>query len=178
MYWGQHRDASGIASDSTLTLTHLEQGIYWAQIEFLVTSAGSGTQLRADATVLWYPPRTTAEYISSARFHAVTVTATVLKPRLHTITRTLTSAAPIAQLANLLNQAHAMPAGMTFECPAEQPSYELAFETAPGAHPSLLALDSGCGNIGITVNGKVQPPLMPDFASTAAKLLGLRSVAG
>jgi hypothetical protein len=173
MSWGWFGGASGIAEDSTLTLTHPEQGIYDAQVEFQVTSAGTGSELRADATVVWYAHRSAAEYVTPGRFRAVTVTATILSPRLHTVTRTFTAPAVMAQLASALNQAYALPAGIVFHCPAEMVSYELAFRTAPGAHPDLAAIDSGCASVGVTVNGKSQPPLLARFASTAAKLLGL-----
>jgi hypothetical protein len=165
--------AVGIAVGSTLTVQRPGPGIYQAQVEFEVASAGSGAQLRADSIVLWYPNRSAAEYLPTARYHAVTVTATIVIPRLHTVTRTFTSAAVIARLASTLNQAHATPAGMVFHCPQEIASFELAFRTTPGARPGLIANDSGCVSVGVTVNGTPQPALMTSFAGAAAQLLGV-----
>jgi hypothetical protein len=127
--------------------------------------------------------RSAAEYVSPARYHAVTVTATILRyPRSQNVTQRFTSAVVITELADTLNGAPAMqpgpgPVGWQIHCPAEGAGsvrYALTFETAPGALLSLQAFDHMCGGVAVAVWGKYQPPLSTSFAATAAKLLGLR----
>jgi hypothetical protein len=176
--WGSYSVSSaGYAVTSALTPVRLAPGIYEEQIGFATAPAGSGAELRASVLVTWYPPRSAAEYVSPARYHSVTVSATLLDPELHTVSRTFTSAAVIAQLAGPLNQANAMPAGLSFLCPREDSILEVAFATAPGARPDVVVRGPGigCGGATITVDGRSQPPLLSGFAVTAASLLGLRT---
>jgi len=56
-------------------------GIYSAQLVVTMAPAASGgSLLRADAEVIWYPPRTAAEYIDPARYHVLTVTVKADQP--------------------------------------------------------------------------------------------------
>jgi hypothetical protein len=122
------------------------------------------------------PGRSAAEYIWPARYRAVTVSATAATSGRTAASKAFTSAVVIAELARVLNRAHAMPAGTTPFCPRPGRSYELAFATRPGAQPRLIAQDFGCGVV-VTVDGKVQPYLATSLAGLVTHLLGQGSQA-
>lgn len=44
-------------------------------------------------------------------------------------------------------------------CPMIAVTYTLAFQTSATAKPGLVIDASGCGSVGITVNGRTQPAL-------------------
>ncbi len=144
-------------------------GIYSAQLVLTMVRAGSGgSLLRADAQVIWYPPRTAAEYIDPARYHVLTVTVTVSGRSQRVITRVVTSRAVIGQLATALNRSQAEPA-LTLNCPLIFADYRLAFAVARNRRPAVVvsATRWPCGGTGIAVGGQAQPPLADNGAVVA-----------
>lgn len=157
----------------------LPAGVSSAVLSMSVVSAGNGvSKLRADAQVIWYPPRSAAEHIP-AGMHAVTITASTFLPRPGTITRTFTSPAVVARLAGMLNGAHASDLGLV-PCPLAVGSYRLAFATSPRAAPYLVATDPGCPGIAVSVAGRAQPSLQVPAAlqTTLATLMPVHGLPG
>jgi hypothetical protein len=168
---GQYGNSRGVTE---MNVTYLDQqvpdGIAGAQVVVSVVPASSGgSLLRADAQVIWYPPRTAAEYIDPARYHVLSITVTIWGRRMHTVRKVVTSQAFIARLAQALNRMQAEPLGTT-GCPAIFAEYQLAFSVSRHSPPVVVvsANDAGCGGAGITVNGRQQPPLTDDGARIAA----------
>jgi hypothetical protein len=144
-------------------------GIAGAELVVTVVPASSGgSLLRADAQVIWYPPRTAAEYIDPARYHAVSITVTIYGRKPHTVHKVVTSQAFIARLAELLDRLQAEPLGPV-SCPAIFAEYRLAFSLSRQSRPAVVVTsnETGCGGSGITVNGQQQPPLA-DHGAVAA----------
>jgi hypothetical protein len=144
-------------------------GIYEAQLVLTVVPAGSGrSRLRADAQVIWYPPRTAAEYIDPARYHVLTVTVTVSGVRPHTVHAVVTSQALITQLAASLDRSQAEP-DVAIACPADFADYQLAFSVSRHSHPVVVVRSnqSGCGGSQVTVDGRQQPSLTDGGAVAA-----------
>jgi len=139
-----------------------------------VVPDGRGSLLRADAQVIWFPPRSVAEYVRAARLHAVTITGASLNPIPRQVSRTITAPAVIAELASLLNGEHA--AGQQLaSCPLIQASYGFAFRAAAGLPPVLVVSTSGCLLDSVTAGGRAQPALWdPGNALLAAgsRLIG------
>ncbi len=173
---GNGGTASGGGPDgSTMQgVTYLAQsvpaGIAGAQVVLTVVPASSGRSLlRADAQVIWYPPRTAAEYIDPARYHVLSITVQIWGRRPHTVYKVVTSQAFIARLAEALDRMQAEPLG-TVSCPAIFAEYQLAFSVSRTSRPVVVvsANNAGCPGAGITVNGQQQPPLTDDGAEVAA----------
>jgi hypothetical protein len=148
-------------------------GVNQAILTMTVAPSGTGTLLRADVQVIWYPPRSAAEYVP-AGMRAVTITASyasLAAPR--TVSKTFTSAALIGRLAAMLNGAYASPGGET-NCPMERVSYKLAFAPSRTAAPYLVATVGGCGFVAVTVAGHQQPALQEPAALSPAlsRLIG------
>jgi hypothetical protein len=144
-------------------------GIYSAQLVLTMVPAGSGgSLLRADAQVIWYPPRTAAEYIDPARYRVLTVTVTVSGRSQQVITRVVTSRTVIGQLARALNRSQAEPA-LNLNCPLIFADYRLAFAVSRHRRPVVVvsATRWPCGGTGITVGGQPQPPLADNGAVVA-----------
>ncbi|MGH3158176.1 MAG: hypothetical protein ACRDNF_16585 [Streptosporangiaceae bacterium] len=173
-YWDGHAPAgmesngSGQSTDrGTVTqefvaynLKHLPAGVYTASLGMSVVPGGpDASVIRADVQVIWYPPRTTAEYIP-ASLHAVTITASELTPSSHSATTTITSPSVVSRLAAMLNGAYATPQGAAFSCPLESLTYRLAFASSAGANPYLVASATSCEGLQITVGGHQQPTLV------------------
>ncbi|MHB1874842.1 MAG: hypothetical protein ACYCPF_08320 [Streptosporangiaceae bacterium] len=154
-----------------------------SQDQLLVTLRADphgGTIIRADATAIWYPWRTAAEYLRPSAYRSVTVTVTfpnTTSPNKSiTRRRTSTSRAVIARLAAVLNGLHAA-AGFMSSCPAFLPQYRLTFTPAAGGHPVVVA-PVGCTGDQVTVAGRKQP-VLSDVSSmklfpVLARLLGVR----
>jgi len=148
---------------------HLPREIAHANLEVVIIPHGSGSLMRAEVQVVWYPPRSAAEDIHPSRYRSVTVT--VPKPSDasgDTVTRTFTSRAVITQLAALLNQLPGM-LPTAFNCPAMRvgarppPSpYRLVFTPRSRQWPTIAAAPVGCFQGGIVVGKHKQPPL--DFS--------------
>jgi hypothetical protein len=162
---GSESGPGGALQDVTFVDQRLPAGIASVQVVLSVVPAaasfsGGGSVLRADAQVIWYPPRTAAEYIDPARYHAVTITVSIWGRHPHTVHQVVTSRAFIARLAGALDRMRAEPLE-SIACPAIFAEYRLAFSVSPGTRPVVVvsANQPGCGGAGITVNGRQQPPL-------------------
>jgi hypothetical protein len=149
---------------------HLPRGIAQANLEVVIIPHGSNSLIRAEVQVVWYPPRSAAEYIHPDRYRSVTVTVPQQSDTSGdaTVTRTFTSQAVIAQLAALLNRLPGMlPIGLS--CPPETrpltrvPSpYRVVFTTRSRRWPTIAAAPVGCWDGGIVVGKRKQPAL--DFS--------------
>ncbi len=155
-------------------LRRLPAGVSTATLSMSVAPAGKDvSQFRADVQVIWYPPRSAAEYIP-AGMHAVTVTASYVNPKPGSVTRTFTSPATAGRLAALLNGAPASTGGAVM-CPMIWVTYRLAFAASPRAAPYLVATDGGCGIVRVTALGHAQPALQQP-AGLDTMLAGLMHV--
>lgn len=151
-------------------------GVYDARLVLTIAPASSGGSLvRADAQVIWFPPRTAAEYIDPARYHVLVIAVTILNPRSHTIDRVVTSQAAITQLAEALNRSQVQPVEPF--CPLIFATYRLAFAVSLHGRPVVVISASRwpCGGAKITAGGREQPPLQDadTVVATADRLLGV-----
>jgi hypothetical protein len=173
--FGQARSGGQIYSEiTTFFLRPVPAGIQSAQLALEIAPAGRNlSTLRADGEVIWYPPRSAAEYLVPARFRAVTVAAGSFSRTPHTVRRTFTSPSVIARLARFFNSLPATPGGLT-GCPMVTATYAVTFRFSAGARPLLTASVNGCGTVGIVVNGQTQPALAdPTGLITRAVLAAL-----
>jgi hypothetical protein len=144
---------------TTFALRPVPAGVQSAQLTLEIAPAGQHrSTLRADGEVIWYPPRSTAEYLVPSRFGVVTVAAGLLNPKPHVVRRNYTSPSVIARLARFLNSLQATPGGL-MGCPMVSATYSVTFRYPAGARPYLTASVNGCGTVGIIVNGLTQPAL-------------------
>jgi hypothetical protein len=159
---GQSGNPGGVTEmDVTYLDQHVPGGIAGAQVVLSVVPAGSGRSLlRADAQIIWYPPRTAAEYIPPARYHVLSITVTISGRKPHTVHKTVTSQAFIARLAELLDRLPAEPLG-TVACPAIWAEYQVAFSVSRHSRPVVVISfnQADCVGTGITVDGRTQPAL-------------------
>jgi hypothetical protein len=153
------------------------------QSQLLVTLRADphgGTVIRTDATAIWYPWRTAAEYLRPSAYRSVTVTATfpnTTSPAMSLIRRrTFTSRAVIARLAAVLNGLHAA-AGYLPSCPFFLPQYRLTFTPDPDRAP-MVVTPVGCTGDQLTAVGRKQPTLSDPSSMrlfpVIARLLGVR----
>lgn len=135
-------------------------GIYMAQLALSVAPASGRSIVRADAQVIWYPPRSAAEYIDPARYHALTITVTAYGTRPRTRSMIVTSRAAIADIAAALNRSPVVPV-QEANCPALVADYRLAFAVTQQGRPAVVvyATRQPCVGVRIVVGGRVQPPL-------------------
>ncbi len=164
-------------AEVSYTARRVPAGIYSAQLVLTAVPAASGGSLvRADAQVIWYPPRTTAEYIDPERYHAVTITITIVSPRQRTIRRVVTSQAVIRQLAGALDRSPADPVTSS-GCAMIFATYRLAFALSPHGPATMVASATRwpCGGVRVSAAGRIQPPLEDAGAVVAAadRLLGV-----
>ncbi len=147
---------------------HLPARIAQASLAVVIIPRGSSSLIRAEVQVVWYPPRSAAEYIHPGRYRSVTVT--VPEPSdasgHATVTRTFISRAAITQLAALLNRLPGM-LPIAFSCQAMRaglpPSpYRLVFTPRSRQWPTIAAAPVGCFQGGIVVGKHRQPAL--DFS--------------
>lgn len=98
---------------------HLPRGIAHVSLAVVIIPHGSSSLIRAEVQVVWYPPRSAAEYIRPGRYRSVTVTVPALSDARGnaTVTRAFTSRSVITQLAALLNRLPGM-LPTAFSCPA------------------------------------------------------------
>jgi hypothetical protein len=175
---GKGGGPSGVTiMDVGYTPRSVPAGIYAAQLVVTVVPAGSGGSLaRADAQVIWFPPRTAAEYIDPARYHVLAITATIYGRRLQTLHKVVTSQAVITRLAEALNRSPVQPV-QTISCPLIFAYYRLAFAVSRHAGPVvvIMATQSPCEGAQIRVSGRLQPPLQDAGAvvTTADQALGV-----
>jgi hypothetical protein len=81
-----------------------------------------------------------------------------------------------AALPGCSNALNAAPSFAGRSCLAVFASYRLAFATAPGARPALIATTAICGSVTVVVRGTAQPPLDDQdgvLSRAAASLLGV-----
>lgn len=157
---GQSSDRGVVTQESTgYGLERLPTGVNAAMLSMSVAPAGQDTSvIRADVQVIWYPPRSAAEYIPPGK-GAVTITASASGSRPSTVTKTITTRSAVQRLAAMLNGAYAVPRGSALSCPLERVTYRLAFAKSAGAAPFLVATDTTCPGVTITVGGHQQPAL-------------------
>lgn len=156
----------------------LPAGISSAELgSAVVPTADGGSLLRADSAVTWYPPRSAAEWIDPARYREVVVSITIYNPRVHTVTRAITTGRAIARLAGLADGLHAAPYQPP-SCPAILASYRITLVPAARPAPVVVVTPSGCMTVGVTVAGAAQPPLWGDtgLIGAAMRLLHVKSV--
>lgn len=162
--------SNGVTSqDVGYAVRSVPAGVYAAQLVLTLTPAATGgSLLRADAQVIWYPPRTAAEYIDPTRFRVLSIAITTLNPRLHTIDRLVTSPAAIAQLAEALDRSQVNPV-KTISCPAIFATYRLAFAVSRPSAPAVVVTASRwpCEGAQVSVGAQKQPPLQ-DAATVVA----------
>jgi len=168
----------GTMQDVAYLARSVPAGIAGAQLVLTITPARSGgSLLRADAQVIWYPPRTAAEYIDPVRYHALIIDVTIYGGRkLRTVHAVVTSRAVIARIAEALDRSQAEPTA-AIVCPSDAATYQLAFSVSKQGRPvvTVWSAQSGCGGSGITVNGHAQPSLA-DYGTVATlvdRALGL-----
>jgi hypothetical protein len=157
-------------------------GIYQARLALTVAPASTGGSIvRADAQVIWFPPRTAAEYIDPSRYHVLRITVTVLNPRLRTISKVITSQAVIARLADALNQSPVQPVAPP-SCPVIFATYRVEFAVSAHSRPAIVISASrwGCGGAYVSAGGHRQPPLQDAevVVATADRLLGINPQPG
>lgn len=149
---------------------HLPRGIAHASLAIAIIPRGSGSLIRAEVQVVWYPLRSGAEYIRPGRYRSVTVTVPAASgaSRGATVTRAFTSRAVIAEFASLLNRLPGM-LPTAFSCPpmavapTRVPSpYRVAFTPRSHRWPSIVTAPVGCWDGGIVVGKHRQPAL--DFS--------------
>jgi hypothetical protein len=165
------------AQDVSFGLRSLPAGIDDAQlVATLVPGRRAGSLLRVDAQVIWFPPRSRAEYLDPPAYRGVTVTVQLLNPRIRTVTRTFTSRVVISRLAGLFDGLHGAPYRQ-WSCPGIDTTDRLEFVPArPGGH-AVVVSPSQCLNVSVASGGRVQPDLWdPDdkLAAAADRLLGLK----
>ncbi len=149
------------AETVSFALTSPPPGVQYTQLNATVAPGPRGGSLiRVDSQVVWYPPRSAAEYIDPADYRAVALSASLMNPKLHTVSATITSAAIIARLASLLNGLHAVTLGsIPMSCPAIDATYQVTFVASSHSHPDVVVEPSGCGTDQVTVDRQVQPLL-------------------
>ncbi len=150
-------------TDISFADVSLPRGIYLAQLVLTVAPAQSGgSLLRADAQVIWFRPRTAAEYIDAKRYRALTITTFVGQ---HKLRKLVTSPVAIARLAGALDRSPAQPV-IVPSCPAIWATYRMAFSASPHSKPAVVvtATQAPCEGVQVTAAGRVQPPLQDDAA--------------
>jgi hypothetical protein len=150
--------------DVSYFLNRSPKGISSAGLsDTIVPAPHGGALLRVDVQVIWYPPRSAAEYLAVKDYRAVQIDAWLSLSGRH-VRRTFTSHAILGKLTRLLNGLPASPGGI-FPCPLATVSYQLTFEPAPG-HPKAVVNTSGCAFDTISVGGATAPSLA-DFGQLA-----------
>lgn len=149
------------SQDISYTVRSVPGGVYTAQLAVTIAPRTSGgSVLRADAQVLWYPPRTAAEYIDPARYHVLTITVRIWGTKPHTIRKVVTSQAAIAQVADVLDTSRALPS-TTISCPVPVAYFRLSFAVTKEGQPGVIVDVSQwpCEGVQIRADGHRQPSL-------------------
>lgn len=127
-------------------------------VDTLVPGLGSSSVLRADAQVVWYPPRPAAEYLIAARFRSVRITVGAA---------TVTGGQRLIRpLAEVLNSMHATPP-LDWPCPSGMSGYELAFAPAVRGQLPVVVHSGSCNADLVSVGGRPQPLLYDTGRLTA-----------
>jgi hypothetical protein len=130
----------------------------------------NGTLIAAYAYATWLPVRTAAEHVNPGSVRAVTVSATTIFPRQHTVTRTFTSAEVIGRIAAYLNARPAAPQ-LAIPCPLPATTYQATFVPRERGGQTVIASATGCLTDQITVNN-VSQPLLWDIGDRLGTILG------
>jgi hypothetical protein len=164
------------------SLTRPPAGIDQNTMLLATLAAGprGGTIMRADAEIVWYPPRTAAEYLDPADFRSVTITATLvnLRGKARTIMKTF-GRPVIDRLAEVLNGLRTLSPPGPLSCPEMAGStFTLLLTPNSALGRAMVISPAGCVGELITVAGKAQPVLQ-DFeshkvTSVIGPLLGVR----
>ena len=158
--YGTFSDRGGVTEkDVAFYFSHPPRGIT-SDTELLVSlqrGPGGSTRARADAEVVWYPPRSAAEYLRPAEFRSARITATFLNPKPRRFVKVITSRDVISRLASLLDSMRATDNSVMF-CPTIDASYHVTF-TGRAGQPRVVVDAGGCARDYVAVNGKAQPPL-------------------
>ncbi len=155
----------------------LPPGIGAVMLQYTMAAVGGGSLLRADVQVMFYPPRSAAEYLNPARFRSVIVSATPWGGTVPASRRTITSRREIATLAWLVNRLPVKPPGSgPIACPligANTVLYQLEFTPVPGTGPAVVVKSDGCLSDLVSAGGVGQPPLEDgnNLGTAAARLL-------
>jgi hypothetical protein len=171
---GQTGGRDGVTeTDVSYFLGKLPRGISSAGLtDTVVAAPHGGALLRVDAQVIWYPPRSAAEYLVAKDYRAVQIDATLFGGKERHVRKTFTSRALIGKLTRLLDGLPASPGG-AFPCPIILVSYRLTFEAVSG-HPNVIVSTSGCTTDTISVGGVSQPTLEDNgFATLVGKIMHL-----
>jgi hypothetical protein len=181
-----------LPNESVVDSTSTQSGAFYPLVSFNLRSAPTGiasdtmlvvsfaegphgsTVARADAEIIWYPPRTAAEYIRPGAISSARVTAIFLSPNTHRISKVITSRRAIAGLATLLNGLRAAEKG-DWLCGTSTSEYKVTF-TGGSGQPLVSVRPDVCPLDDIMVNGSAQPPLWDPkghLVATLRSLLGL-----
>jgi hypothetical protein len=162
------RGGSGFFLSVSYAFTRPPLGVDQNTMLLATLAAGprGGTIVRVDAEVIWYPPRTAAEYLDAAAYRSVTITATLVN--MHGKARTVrkTFGQPvIGRLARVLNRLRTLSPPGPISCPAMTGSaFILRLAPVSARIPAMVVSRAGCVGELITVAGKAQPVLL-DFES-------------
>lgn len=151
-------------------------GVDLAQLVVTVApDLSGGSWVRVDAQVIWFPPRTAAEYIGPGRYHVLTLTVTLASPRQRMIHKVVTSQAVMTQVADVLNSSPVQPAVIP-NCTMIFADYRLAFAVSRGSRPAVVvfATRQPCEGAQVRVGERGQPPLQDEgpVIAIADRLLG------
>jgi hypothetical protein len=146
----------------------------------LAAGPRGGTIMRADAEVVWYPPRTAAEYLNPADFRSVRITARLVN--LHGKARMImkTFGRPVIdRLAGVLNGLRTLSPPGPLSCPAMTGStFTLRLTPISASGRAMVISSAGCVGELITTAGKAQPVLQDlesqKVTSVIGPLLGVR----
>lgn len=174
---GLAEPAGATSMEVGYTARQVPAGVYAAQLVLtLAPGMAGGSLVRADAQVIWFPPRTGAEYVDPARYHVLAVTVTVAGPRPHMVHKVIASQAAITRLAEALNRSPVQPVAVP-NCPDIFADYRLAFAVSRHSQPGVVvsATRQPCEGAQIRASGQRQPPLQDEgtVVAMADRLLGV-----
>jgi hypothetical protein len=136
-------------------------------IETLAPGPDGSSLLRADAQVVWYPPRSAAEYLIATMFRSVRITMTRMTMSRSDATQNAAGGQRLIRpLAAILDSMHATSA-LNASCPIPPLSYKLVFAPAVPAQPAIIVTSEYCGKDQVSVGGRGQPELSDTGALSA-----------
>ncbi len=140
------------------------------QLEQSVAAAPHGSYVRADAIVVWLPPRDDDEHVSDAD-HVVTLSRRSPSSTRHLVVTDPKQVARLAAIFNALPTALGGPSNCSLDSGV---SYTIAFSTTATASPDFV-VTAGICEYQITVHGKPATGLQTNALTTAAAaLLGIK----
>jgi hypothetical protein len=143
---------------------HLPAGMEAVQlVDAIVPRRHGRSVLRVDAEVVWYPPRSRAEYLTPSRFREVRIASLSGNSRVAIIR----SRRLIRSLAVLADRLHAA-APVQHSCPLNYAAYQLVFEPAVRGQSVVTVDANNCQCVMPTVGRAQQPPLFDPTSSLEA----------